>query len=73
MSNVSWYAEASLVEQGHVYCAGSLAQCVRRWARLTQDEQATAMIKLHKVTDGHIRMERDEIAQLALQPELTRV
>jgi hypothetical protein len=73
MSNVSWYAEASLVEQGHVYCAGSLAQCVRRWARLTQNEQATATIKLHKITDGHVKIERAEIAELALQPELTKV
>ena len=73
MSNVSWYAEASLVEQGHVYCAGSLAQCVRRWSRLTQDAQATAVIKLHKIPDGHIKIEYAEIAQLALQPELTKV
>jgi len=73
MSTVSWYAEASLVEQGHVYCAGSLAQCVRRWTRLTQDAQATAVIKLHKITDGHVKIERAEIAQLALQPELAKV
>jgi len=73
MSNVSWYAEASLVEQGHVYCAGSLAQCVRRWTRLTPDAQATAVIKLHKITDGHVKIERAEIALLALQPELSKV
>jgi hypothetical protein len=73
MSNVSWYGEATLVEQGHVYCAGSLAQCVRRWTRLTQMEQAAAIIKLHKITDGHVKIERAEIAELALRPDLTKV
>jgi hypothetical protein len=73
MSNISWYAEASLVEQGHIYCAGSLAQCVRRWTRLNQGAQATAVIKLHNITDGHVKIEHAEIAQLALQPELNRV
>ena len=73
MNDVSWYAEASLVSDDHVYCAGSLAQCVRRWVRLTDADQFSAFIKLHKATDGHRKMNRDEIALLALKPELSRV
>jgi putative heme degradation protein len=73
MIDVSWYAEASLVSSDHVYTAGSLAQCVRRWMRLTDAEQFDAFIKLHKATDGHRRMERDEIALLAAKPELAKV
>lgn len=73
MSNVSWYAEGSLVKQGHVYCAGSLAQCVRRWNRLTQNERATAIIKLHKITDGYVKIGPADVAQLALKPDLIKV
>jgi len=73
MSDIAGYVEASLIGEDHVYCAGSLAQCVRRWARLSQDERAVAFIKLHKATDGHTRVERPEIEQLALQPGLAKV
>jgi hypothetical protein len=73
MSDIAWYVEASLIGEEHVYCAGSLAQCVRRWARLSQDERAVAFIKLHKATDGHIRVDRTQIEILSLQPSLTKV
>jgi hypothetical protein len=73
MSDIAWYVEASLIGEEHVYCAGSLAQCVRRWTRLSESERALAFIKLHTATDGHVRMERAEIQHLALQPELAKV
>ena len=73
MSDVAWYVEASLVGEEHVYCAGSLAQCVRRWTRLSEDERALAYIKLHKATDGHTRVERTDIEKLAVRPELSKV
>jgi hypothetical protein len=73
MSDIAWYAEASRIGEEHVYCAGSLAQCVRRWTRLSEDERAMAFIKRHKATDGHVRIERAEIEQLALQPSLAKV
>lgn len=73
MSDVAWYVEASLIGEEHVYCAGSLAQCVRRWTRLSEDDRATAFIKLHKATDGHVRVERAEIEKLAVRPDLTKV
>ncbi len=73
MNEFSWYSEASLVEEGHVFCAGSLAQCVRRWSRLSEKEQGAAFIKLHNPTDGHLKMERDLIAQYARRPDLGKV
>jgi hypothetical protein len=73
MSDIAWYVEASLIGEEHVYCAGSLAQCVRRWTRLSESERALAFIKLHTATDGHVRMERAEIQQLAMQPDLAKV
>ena len=73
MPDIAWYVEASLIGEEHVYCAGSLAQCVRRWARLSEDQRAVAFIKLHNATDSHVRMERAEIQQLAIQPDLAKV
>jgi hypothetical protein len=73
MSDIAWYVEASLIGEEHVYCAGSLAQCVRRWTRLSEDERAMAFIKLHKAADDHVRIERAEIEQLALEPGLAKV
>lgn len=69
----SWYVEASLVGDDHVYCAGTLAQCVRRWKRLSEIEKSGAFLKLHKITDGYRRLERDELERLALEPRLAIV
>jgi hypothetical protein len=73
MSDIDWYVEASLIGEEHVYCAGSLGQCVRRWTRLSQDERAMAFIKLHGATDAYVRVERAEIEKLAVQPGLAKV
>jgi hypothetical protein len=70
MSSFSWYADASLVEKGHVYCAGPLAQCVRRWKRLSEIQKLGAVIKLKTSTDRHILVERDELERLALDPKV---
>jgi hypothetical protein len=73
MSDIAWYVEASLMGEDHIYCAGSLAQCVRRWTRLSEDERALAFIKLRNATDGHVRVERTAIERLALQPGLAKL
>jgi hypothetical protein len=73
MTDFSWYAEASLIGGDHIYRVGSLAQCVRRWARLSDDEKTQAFVKLKKDTDGYTRMERDEIERLSLEPRLATV
>lgn len=73
MNDISWYAEASLTSNSHVYCSGSLAQCVRRWSRLSQVEQTTASIKLGGRTDSGETLSHDELVALSKKPELHKV
>jgi hypothetical protein len=72
MPDFSWYADASLSDGAHVYCAGPLAQCVRRWKRLTDDQKRSAAIKLKTSTDHQIEMGREELQRLALDPQVDR-
>jgi hypothetical protein len=72
MADLSWYADASLTEGGHVYCAGPLAQCVRRWKRLSDNQKINAVIKLKTPTDQQVLVAREELDRLALDPQLDR-
>lgn len=73
MSGTHWYAEASLSSSEHVFCAGSLAQCVRKWTRLLEAQRATTQIKLTGKYEASEVVRGDQIAQLACNPELARV
>jgi hypothetical protein len=73
MEQINWYVEASLVGPGRIYCADTLAQCVRRWNRLTDEEKAIAQIRLQRPIDGKTQFDKGQIAALALSPELKRV
>ncbi len=73
MNDTSWYVEASLTSNMHVYCSGSLAQCVRRWARLSEIQQASAVIKLGGRTDAGDTLSHDELVALSKKPELHKV
>ncbi len=42
MDDIPWYAEASLRAPGRVFCAGSLAQCIRKWQRLPEIDRNSA-------------------------------
>jgi hypothetical protein len=70
---VPWYTDASLVGPGRVYCTGSLAQCVRKWTRLPEMSRDAAHIQLGSSTLTRVRVDVDEIAALAANPELRRV
>jgi len=70
MPDFSWYADASLTRDGHVYCAGPLAQCVRRWKRLSDSQKINAVIKLKTSTDQQVLIAREELNRLALDPQL---
>jgi hypothetical protein len=72
MSEFSWYADASLSDGGHVYCAGPLAQCVRRWKRLSDAQKTNAVIKIKTATDQKITIAREELNRLALDPQVER-
>jgi hypothetical protein len=73
MEQIPWYVEASLAGPGRVYCADNLAQCVRRWIRLTDAEKQTAQIRLWKPIDGQTQYDKGRIAALAASPDLKRV
>ena len=73
MNTIFWYAEAALVSEGHVFCAGSLAQCVRKWSGLTEEKRENTWVKLRSSADKHVVVGSAEIAQLALSAELANV
>jgi hypothetical protein len=73
MAETVWYAEASLSSREHVFCAGSLAQCVRKWTRLSEAQRANAQINLGGKNETGDVVCADQIAQLARNPELARV
>ena len=73
MEQVPWYTEATLTAPGRVYCADTLAQCVRRWMRLTEEEKGIALIHLREPIQGKTQFDKGHIAALALSPDLKRV
>lgn len=46
MTELAPKVAATLGAKGHVYCAGTLAQCIYRWKRLAPDKQAEAFLKI---------------------------
>ena len=72
MTETAWYAEASLCSSEHVFCAGSLAQCVRKWTRLTEAQRATAHISMGGRTGQREIVVGEAIAKLARDPELAK-
>jgi hypothetical protein len=72
MSEFSWYADAALSDAGHVYCAGPLAQCVRRWKRLSDDQKINAVIRLKTPTDAQVLIALEELDRLTPNPQVDR-
>ena len=73
MSEIPWYSEASLVSPRHVFCVGSLAQCVRKWNTLAEIERISTHIRLAKQYEGRMKLDGGDVATLAVHPELKRV
>jgi hypothetical protein len=73
MDEIPWYSDASLVAPSHVYCVGSLAQCVRKWTRLAETERASTYIRLAETFEGRQRLDAEQVAVLAAHPELRKV
>jgi len=73
MDEIPWYAEASLRAPGRVFCAGSLAQCIRKWQRLPEIDQNSAYINLAKEFGGRMKLSRDDMAALAGHEDLRRI
>jgi hypothetical protein len=68
---MDWNSDAALVRPDHhVFCAGSLAQCLRRWLRLSEAERATAVLKLTTPIDSQRTLTGAAIANLATLKEV---
>ena len=73
MDDIPWYAEASLRAPGRVYCAGSLAQCIRKWQRLPEIDQSSAYINLAKEFGGRVTLDREYVVALAAHDDLRKI
>ena len=73
MEDIPWYAEASLRAPGRVFCAGSLAQCIRKWQRLPEIDQNSAYINLAKEFGGRMKLGHDDVVALASHDDLRRI
>jgi len=61
---------ASLLMDGHIFCAGSLAQCLKRWSRLSNAEKAAAFLKMGRDGVSPTIVRGEELEALAGKPEL---
>jgi hypothetical protein len=63
---------ATLATKGHVFCVGSLAQCLRRWNRLPSESKAGTYLKMGRDGVAPTILQGDEIEELASNATLTR-
>ena len=63
--NIPWYSEASLRANDHVFCAGSVAQCVRKWTRLPEPERNSTFLRLSLAIDGRMQLGTDDLEALS--------
>jgi hypothetical protein len=68
MDDIQWYGPATLARDSHVYCAGTLSQCIRRWLKLSSDEQQRTVLRMGRDGVPPQVMEGPEIAALAEEP-----
>lgn len=73
MSDASWYLEAVLVSDTHVFCAGTLAQCVRKWTRISANDKASAFIKVGSEIGGFRIIDANAIQNYVRDPNFTKV
>lgn len=68
MDDIQWYAPATLVRDSHVYCAGTLSQCIRRWLKLSDDERDHAVLRMGRDGVPPTVIESAEIVALSENP-----
>ena len=73
MDEIPWYSEASLHSLGHVHCAGTLVQCIRRWRRLPEISQQSSYLKISKERGKETRISGEELTALASRADLTKL
>lgn len=70
--DLSPYASATLGTRGHIFCAGTLAQCLRRWNRLPDQSKQEAYLKMGRDGETPTILRPAQIAELANNPKLVR-
>jgi hypothetical protein len=65
MTDISWYAEATLATGTHIYCAGTLIQCVRRWRTLSAAQRGSAVLRMGRDGMPPRVFAAEDIAELA--------
>jgi hypothetical protein len=66
------YTAATLATEGHVYCVGTLAQCLRRWNRLPSHSKSTTYLKMGRDGVAPTILQSDQIEELARDDNLIR-
>ena len=69
---LSPYTAATLATNGHVFCVGTLAQCLRRWNRLSVESKAQTYLKMGRDGVTPTILRGDQIAELASNAALIR-
>jgi hypothetical protein len=66
------YTAATLATEGHVYCVGTLAQCLRRWNRLPSEHRVGTYLKMGRDGVAPTILQSEEIEELARNEKLIR-
>jgi hypothetical protein len=69
---LSPYTAATLATKGHVFCVGTLAQCLRRWNRLPSQSKADTYLKMGRDGVAPTILRDEQIEALASNAALTR-
>ena len=69
---LSPYTAATLATKGHVFCVGTLAQCLRRWNRLPTQSKGDTYLKMGRDGVTPTILRGDQIEELASNSKLTR-
>ena len=70
MSDLTYDTAASLVTEGHIYCVGTLAQCLRRWERLPTEQKPQVFLKMGRDGEPATFLRGEEIDEVIARPEL---
>jgi len=61
---------ASLRTEQHIYCAGTIAQCLHRWDKLLPAEKCATFLTIRREGESAALIPSDELRKLAADPHL---
>lgn len=65
VDDTPWNSDASLAKPGHVFCAGLVTNCVRKWLTLSDVDRQLATLKLSRPIDRRDLLKAQDIEGLA--------